>query len=40
VHEQDPARRCAAAAAVPDDAVGAGCLVRQYLEAIAEALTA
>lgn len=40
LHEQDPARLRAAAAAVPDDAVGARCLVRQYLDAIADALIA
>jgi histone-lysine N-methyltransferase SETD3 len=40
LHEQDPARLRAAAAAILDDAVGARHLVRQYLEAMAEALTA
>jgi histone-lysine N-methyltransferase SETD3 len=40
LHEQDPARLRAAAAALPDDAIGARGLARQYLEVIAEGLTA
>lgn len=40
LHEHDPARLRAAAAAVPDDAIGARHLLRQYLCAIADELTA
>jgi SET domain len=39
LHGQDPARLRAAAAAIPDHAIGAQGLVRQYLHAIADALT-
>jgi hypothetical protein len=40
LHGQDPARVRAAAAAIPDTASGARCLVRQYLCAIASERTA
>jgi hypothetical protein len=40
LHWQDPARLRAAAAAIPDDAIGALRLVRQYLHAIADEQTA
>jgi len=40
LHWQDPARVRAAAADIPDDASGARCLVRQYLRAVADELTA
>lgn len=40
LHWEDPARVRAAAAAIPDDAIGARRLVRQYLHAIAGELTA
>jgi hypothetical protein len=40
LHRQDPARLRAAAAAIPDDAIGARHLLRQYLGAIADELTA
>jgi hypothetical protein len=40
LHGQDPAQLRAAAAAIPDDAIGARRLVRQYLHAVADELTA
>jgi hypothetical protein len=36
VHGQDPARWRAAAAAIPDEAIGARRLLREYLAAIAD----
>lgn len=40
LHRQEPARLRAAADAIPDDAIGARRLVRQYLHAVADELTA
>jgi hypothetical protein len=40
LHWHDPARVRAAAAAIPDDAIGARRLVRDYLNAVADELTA